>query len=327
MTTTKTPHADFIDLAPETDNFEHAVLTGLRARPKAISAKFFYDERGSNLFEAICDQPEYYPTRTELGLLRDHAGDLAHLIGTAATLIEFGAGALEKVRILLDALDHPAGYIALDISGHHLKAAADSLAQDYPHMPITAICADYTQPLRLPEKLIDKNQGKFVGFFPGSTIGNFSSKDAHRFLKTIRPLIGKGGLLIIGVDLKKDPAILNAAYNDKAGMTAAFNLNLLHRINKECNGHFDVHSFAHKAFYNEDLGQIEMHLESLDNQIVTVAGHAFPFSKGETIHTEISRKYTVDAFQDLARSAGWQPLTSFTDQMNLFSLHVLLSTR
>ncbi len=323
MTITKYPRAAFIDLAPETDSFEQAVLTGLRASPKAISAKFFYDERGSRLFEDICNQPEYYPTRTELRLLQDHACELASMIGDNSTLIEFGAGALEKVRILLDALDRPAGYIALDISGDHLKAAADSLAQDYPHMPITAICADYTRSLTLPKDLIDKSRGRTVGFFPGSTIGNFSSQEAHQFLETIRPLVGADGLLVIGVDLKKDPAILNAAYNDKAGVTAAFNLNLIHRINAELDGQFDLDSFAHKAFYNEDLGQVEMHLESLDNQIVTVAGHSFTFSKGETIHTEISCKYAPQEFQALARSAGWRPLTVFTDKMKLFSLHVL----
>lgn len=323
MTVTTIPHADFIDFAPETDSFEQAVIAGLHADTKAVSAKFLYDEEGSHLFEDICEQPEYYPTRTELKLLRDKIPGMATLIGPNATLVEFGAGALEKIRILLDGLDKPAGYIALDISGDHLKSAADSLAADYPDIPVTAICADYTRPMTLPSRLIDKKKGRLVGFFPGSTIGNFSPDEAKDFLKTIRPMFLPDGLLIIGVDLKKDPSILNAAYNDKAGITAAFNLNLLKRINNELSGEFDLTQFAHKAFYNEKAGRVEMHLESLKDQTISVADQTVAFHKGETIHTEISCKYTIEEFQTLAQSAGWSSVAAYHDKQALFSLHVL----
>ncbi|GEQ96418.1 dimethylhistidine N-methyltransferase [Iodidimonas gelatinilytica] len=322
MPSTTTPLAAYIDLAPDLETFEHAALAGLKNTPKAVSAKFFYDERGSRLFEDICKQPEYYPTRTELAILEKNRSDIARHIGPEALVIEFGAGALEKVRLLLEALDRPAGFTAIDISGDHLHEAAQELATDFPDIPITAICADYTSLDALPGNA-NNNAGRKVGFFPGSTIGNFSPQDAQRFLSTVKSLVGHAGLLVIGVDLKKDKTVLDAAYNDAAGITAQFNLNLIRRINTELGGHFDENSFRHKAFYNADMSRVEMHLESLKDQTTDLAGHSISFKAGETIHTEISCKYSIADFQDLAKKAGWSPVTVYTDEQKLFSLHVL----
>ncbi|GAB4126437.1 MAG: L-histidine N(alpha)-methyltransferase [Rhodothalassiaceae bacterium] len=312
----------FIDLAPETETFESAVCSGLAMTPKCLPSKFFYDATGSRLFEEICTLPEYYPTRTEMALLARNAANLAHRIGPRAQILEFGAGALDKVRILLRALERPSGFTAVDISGEHLKEAADELAQDFPELPITAVAADYTQPLPLPEPLAASTERR-IGFFPGSTIGNFTPEAAEAFLKVIRPIFEPRGLLIIGVDLKKDPAILNAAYNDAAGVTARFNLNLLARINRELGGDFDLGAFRHKAFYNEAEGRIEMHLESLAKQKVHVKDRIFDFVRGETIRTEISCKYSMDEFRTLAAKAGWQGVTCLTDPERLFSIHLL----
>ena len=326
---TKNP-VHFIDLAPEADSFELAALTGLGAADKTLSAKFFYDARGSRLFEEICKQPEYYPTRTECSLLRDHGKDIGAAIGSDALVIEFGAGALEKVRLLLDGLDAPAGFVAIDISGEHLLLAAqeladelaDELAAENSDLDITAICADYTKLDALPAPLNSTPHRK-LGFFPGSTIGNFSRDEAVHFLKIMHHLLGPDGMLVIGVDLKKDPAILNAAYNDAKGITAQFNLNVLRRLNTECGATFDLDAFRHIAFYNQDKSQVEMHIESLRDQSVRLAGTVIDFKAGERIHTEISCKYSIGEFADLARSAGWTPEQVLTDDQSLFSLHIL----
>lgn len=312
----------YIDLKPVQGSLAESVLAGLRASPKYLESKFLYDERGSYLFEQICAQPEYYPTRTELGILRAQAGEIAALIGPAAHVIELGAGALEKVGLLLAALERPAGFTAIDISGDHLKQAAEALAGQFPDIDMSAVCADYTADYTLPEAL-GRGARRRVGFFPGSTIGNFTPEAAARFLQRQKPVIGPGGLMIVGVDLKKDKAILDAAYDDAAGVTAAFNLNMLAHINAELGADFDLDRFAHHAEYYPDRSRVEMRLESLADQTAHVAGEAFHFAKGEHIHTENSCKYEIAGFQDLARRAGWTPRAVYTDPDTMFSLHAL----
>jgi len=314
--------AGFIDLEPAQESLEEAVLEGLARTPKAISSKFFYDERGSELFERICEQPEYYPTRTELAILRENADGLAKLIGPEAHIIELGAGALEKIRILLGALERPAHVTAIDISGEHLRKAAEELAAEMPEVPVTAVCADYTHAFALPDRVAGLGRRR-VGFFPGSTIGNFTPGEARNFLAELRSLFAPGGLLVVGVDMKKDPAILEAAYNDAAGVTAAFNLNLLVRINRELGGDFALERFAHRAAYDPGCGCVVTHIESLAEQTVRVAGRRFDFAAGERLHTENSCKYTTDEFRALAERAGWQPVSAITDVADMFSLHVL----
>ena len=311
----------FVDLEPSLESFEHAVLTGLAASPKSIPSKFFYDEAGSRLFEDITTLDEYYPTRTEKRILADNIGEIAGLIGPAAELVEFGAGALDKVRILLDTLVDPAAYVALDISRDFLLTSAQDLASDHPDLDITAVCADYSKPFDLPAA--GSGARRRVGFFPGSTIGNFTREEAADFLANAARLLGTGGALLIGVDTRKDQAVLHAAYNDARGITAAFNLNLLARINRELDGDFDLDRFRHDARWNEAAGRVEMHLVSTRAQTVTVAGRPFDFASGETIHTENSYKYRLEAFSDLATAAGWQPRAVWQDADRLFSLHYL----
>lgn len=307
------------DLAPEVEDFRAAVWTGLARRPKALPCKFFYDAAGSALFDRICTLPEYYPTRTELAVLESCAAELAELAGPQRVLVEYGSGSSTKVEVLLGALD-PAAYMAIDISREHLVAATDRLAQAWPGLRVVAVCADYAGTLRLPEL---EDSGPRLGFFPGSTIGNFTPLEAARFLSAVHRQLGPGGALLVGVDLKKDPAVLHAAYNDAAGVTAAFNLNLLARINRELDGDFDLEAFAHHAFYNATAGRVEMHLESRADQHVTVAGHRFSLAAAERIHTENSYKYTVAEFQHLATQTGFHPRRVWTDAEQLFSVHYL----
>src|SRR5579864_5993471 len=281
----------FHDLAPSEDNFRDAVLAGLGHEPKTLPCKFFYDVRGSALFEEICEVPEYYLTRTEIRILEDYAGAIAGHIGAHCRLIELGSGSSRKVRILLDALEAPAAYVPVDISREHLREAAAGLAADFPKLPVVAVCADYTRPFPLPP--LPGPAGKRVGFFPGSTIGNFEPDAVVRFLAHCAELLGPAGEMLIGVDLKKDPAILNAAYNDSAGKNAAFNLNLLARINRELGGDIDVDRFAHVAFYNAEAGRMELYLESRAAQSAAIAGRRFQFAAGERIHSENSYKYSV----------------------------------
>jgi dimethylhistidine N-methyltransferase len=314
--------AAFHDLAPAEESFRDAVLSGLSRRSKTIPCRFLYDERGSALFEEICDLPEYYLTRTEMAILADYAPEIAGLAGPHAQLIEFGSGAARKVRLLLDALEEPDAYVAVDISREPLRRAAEEVAAEFPNLPVVAICADYLQPLRLPA-LPARGGGRRIGFFPGSTIGNFSLDDAIDFLAGCRQVVGRGGAMLIGVDLKKDPALLDAAYNDRAGVTAAFNLNLLERINRELDADFDLDRFAHDAFYNVAKGRIEIYIRSLADQIVTVAGRAIRFSAGERIHTEDSCKYSTAEFQRLAAHAGFRAVQHWTDAAGLFSVHFL----
>jgi len=314
--------AEFHDLAPAEESFRDAVLAGLTRRAKSIPCRFLYDERGSALFEAICELPEYYLTRTEMAILAAAAPEIAEIAGRHAQLIEFGSGSSRKVRLLLDALEDPAAYVAIDISREPLRQAAEQVAEEFPAVPVVAICADYLQPLRLPP-LPARGDGRRLGFFPGSTIGNFTPDEAVEFLVGCRRVVGRGGAMLIGVDLKKAPALLNAAYNDSAGITAAFNLNLLERINRELDGDFDLDRFEHEAFYNAASGRIEIYIKSLADQIVTVAGRAIRFAAGERIHTEDSCKYGVAEFQRLAAHAGFRLARHWTDPRALFSVHLL----
>jgi dimethylhistidine N-methyltransferase len=309
----------FYDLAPGEESFRDAVLNGLGRARKAIPCKFFYDARGSALFEEICRLPEYYPTRTEIAILEENSGDIAAQMGPHCRLIEFGSGASHKVRSLLHALERPAAYVPVDISREHLRDAAISLAEDFPSVPVIAVCADYTRPFPLPP--LPGAWGKRVAFFPGSTIGNFEPDAAVGFLANYARILGRGGEMLIGVDLKKDPEILDAAYNDRAGVTAAFNLNLLERVNRELDGDLDLDGFEHVAFYNAVEGRVEIYIRSLADQSARIAGRTFHFAAGELIHTEYSYKYSVEEFRALAAGAGFRPVDTWTDPAELFSVH------
>ncbi|MDB5363500.1 MAG: dimethylhistidine N-methyltransferase [Rhodospirillales bacterium] len=310
------------DLEPSTQEFRDAVLAGLSGIPKTLPCKFFYDAEGSRLFDQICELPEYYPTRTELKLLADKSAEIAGLIGRRARLVEFGSGAGVKIRLLLNALDRPAAYVPVDISRDHLMMAAADLARDFPALQIAPICADYTKPFALPAPA-SLHPEITVGFFPGSTIGNFTPAEARGFLARARRLLGPGSAMVVGVDLRKDAAILVPAYDDAAGVTAAFNLNLLVRINRELDGTFDLEQFTHEARWNDAEGRIEMHLVSRRDQEVRVGSARFAFRAGETIHTENSHKYTLDQFRALAVEAGYRPRAAWTDAAGLFSVHML----
>lgn len=322
--THRTALASFEDAAPDDDDFLAEILTGLGDEPRHLPCKFFYDEQGSKLFDRICGLPEYYPTRTEVGLLRASAPEIAALVGPDCQLVELGAGSSEKARIVLDALERPAAFVGVDISCDFLVEAMAALAADLPHLAVHAVCADFTEPFRVPpvEGLSDP---KRVVFFPGSTLGNFTPDRAVRFLATAAEVAGPGGAMLIGIDLKKDARILNAAYNDAQGVTAAFNMNLLVRVNRELGGTFALDAFRHHAFYNAQEGRIEMHLVSLKDQVVRVAGTEFRFGEGETIHTENSYKYSIPEFQDMARAAGFVPVQVWTDENDLFSIHYFAS--
>ncbi len=304
------------DQSPVTDDFRQSVLTGLARRPRAIPPKFFYDAEGSRLFDAICACPEYYPTRTEKALLQRHAAEIAEWVGPACLLIEPGSGSSDKVRLLLDML-RPAAYLPMDISRHYLFETARQLGREYPWLEIHAACVDFTQAISLP---FAPPAVRRVAFFPGSSIGNFDPPDARHFLRRVAETVGPGGGLLIGVDCKKDRQRLEAAYNDAAGITARFNLHLLARINAELGGDFDLEAFAHRAFYNDGPGRIEMHLVSLSAQTVHIGGASFDFEPGETIHTENSYKYTITEFAELAAAAGLALREAWQDEEKLFSL-------
>jgi len=309
----------FYDLHPPMADFKQEVLDGLATSPKEISPKFFYDKRGSELFDQITTLPEYYPTETELTILETHRNEMIDLLGKNCLLVELGSGSSQKIRLLLDSLK-PAAYAPMDISKQHLLDAANALKEDYPNLDIHAICADYSTDFELPYSPDDLPH---AGFFPGSSIGNFRPEDAQVLLKQVAHLLGQDARLLIGVDLKKQADILNAAYNDAQGVTAAFNLNLLTRINRELDGEFDIENFSHHAFYNEDKGRIEMHLKSDVAQTVKIGQQTFNFVKDETIHTENSYKYSVAQFQQLASEVGFKTVEVWTDKDNLFSVHCL----
>lgn len=316
------PLTGFHDYGAAEDDFMGDVLAGLALAQKRIAPKYFYDAPGSALFDRICELEEYYPTRTELGILHRHAGEIAEMAGPGVGLIEFGSGSSVKVRLLLDALADPAIYVPVEISRSHLLNAATGLAEDYPGLSVVPVCADYTRHFDLPPASALRPR---LGFFPGSTIGNFTRIEAAAFLGRAAVVLGPGAGLLIGADLEKDEAILHAAYNDRDGVTAAFNLNLLTRINRELGGDFDLKAFRHHAPWNPARGCVEMHLVSTRRQSVTVAGQRFEFEDGESIHTEDSHKYSVAAFHELARAGGWRPEKVWTDDDNLFSLHYLIA--
>ncbi len=301
------------------NDFCHAVLDGLSSDPRRIPPKYFYDSVGAKLFEEICEQPEYYPTTTELEILRLHAADIADSLGSNIVLIEPGSGSCEKVRALLDEL-RPSVYVPVDISCEQLQAASAGLVDEYEWLEVHAVCADITNDLYLPDKVAG---GERAIFYPGSSIGNFEPDDAIDFLATLADVAGAGGRLLIGVDLQKDPDVLNAAYNDANGITADFNLNLLHRINRELDADFDVQAFDHFAYYNPYHERIEMHLVSTRKQRVTVAGKNFDFRAGDNIHTENSYKYTPESFSALAARAGFAHERQWIDAGGLFSLQLL----
>jgi dimethylhistidine N-methyltransferase len=306
---------------PQSDNdgFAQCLMEGLAKTPKDIPCKYFYDAEGSRLFEAISEIPEYYQTRTEMGLLAAHGAEIAALIGPDADIVEFGAGALRKVRLLLEVLERPRGYTPIDIYGDYLLEVTRALASDYPNLGLRPLVADFTAALTLPPLPGARVR---AGFFPGSTIGNFRPAEALGLLTRMRLALDGGGLLI-GVDLVKDPARLHAAYNDAAGVTAAFNKNLLLRANRELGADFDLDAFAHYAPYNPGAQRIEMYLVSLKDQHVRLSGREFAFAAGEAVHTEDSHKYTVPGFQALAAQAGFHPRAVWCDRDGLFSLHWL----
>jgi L-histidine N-alpha-methyltransferase len=315
----------FHDLAVSEESFETAALAGFSRPRKALPCKFLYDAQGSLLFDEICRLPEYYPTRTETAILADRAPEIARLMGAGVQLVELGSGSSRKIRLLLDLLDDVSCYVPVDISSEHLRLAAEAVARDHPGLPVAAICADYTMDFELPPALRD-GFAKRVAFFPGSTIGNLMPEEALMLLRSCWRLVGRGGDLLIGVDLVKDASLLNAAYNDESGVTARFNLNLLNRINREAAGDFDLDRFAHVAFFNPAESRVEIYIESLVTQLVHIAGRGFRLKAGERIHTEYSYKYTIDGFRALARSAGWTPVEVWTDAGSLFSVHYLRRT-
>jgi dimethylhistidine N-methyltransferase len=316
---------DYHDLQPAVGSFLDDVVAGLSAPRKILPPKYFYDARGSQLFNAICELPEYYPTRTELAMLEAASPEIAARIGPRSEIVEYGSGSGRKTALLIEAAQ-PQAYVAIDISGEQLREAVSALAERFPRVHMIAVCADYTQPLALADLERIPTERRII-YFPGSTIGNFTVDEALAFLRNARGVAGSRGAMLVGVDLKKDPALLHAAYNDAQGVTAAFNINMLHRINRELQGDFDIESFEHRAFYDERAGRIEMHLVSLREQTVTVAGRRFPFKAGETIHTESSYKYSVDEFQALAGRAGFVPGYCWVDPQRLFSIHYLTVPR
>jgi dimethylhistidine N-methyltransferase len=309
------------DAAEADSSFARDVIAGLTARPKRLSPKYFYDQAGAQLFEDITALPEYYLTRCELEILRERAPEMARFFPPGSALIEFGSGSSKKVRILLAAAPTIAAYIPVDISSEMLVQEAEELRRDYPRLAVLPVEADFTRPFSLPPEAAGMAH---TGFFPGSTIGNFEPHEACAFLRHAGRMLGRSATLIIGVDLVKDTSVLNAAYDDAAGVTAKFNLNLLARINRELGANFDLASFSHEAFYNAGRHRIEMHLASKKRQKVRVAGRAIDFRAGETIHTENSYKYTLDSFRALARGSGWDPVAVWTDAGANFSIHALV---
>jgi dimethylhistidine N-methyltransferase len=309
------------DFEPRLASFYDEVISGLRQDAKTLPCKFFYDERGSQLFDDICELPEYYPTRTEMAIMETYIDEMVALLGPGCRLVEYGSGSSLKTRILLDHAKDLASYVPMDISREHLMKSARDLASTYPHLEVLPVCADYTQEFSLPLGVHPVTHS--VVYFPGSTIGNFHPRQAIPFLQQIADVCGKGGGLLIGVDLKKSPQILEPAYNDEQGVTAAFNLNLLTRINRELDGTFDLAQWEHYAFYNPFLGRIEMHLVSLRDQQVHIGAEAICFDEDEMIHTECSYKYGLDEFAALAGLAGWQVQQVWTDADQRFSVQYL----
>jgi dimethylhistidine N-methyltransferase len=307
-------------------SFREDVIAGLSLPQKALPPKYFYDARGSRLFEAICRLQEYYPTRSELALTRRHIGAIARFARTGCTLIEYGSGESLKSRLLIEAL-RPSAYVPVDISQDALRGAAAKLRRRFPRLAIRAVHGDFSQPLKIPIGAGTRaSSSRRVVYFPGSTIGNLTPEEAHAFLRMTRGQVGPRGAMLVGVDLKKDANVLHAAYNDAGGVTAAFNLNLLARINRELGADFDLRRFRHYAFYNATPGRIEMHLVSLVRQTVNIGNYRFAFETGESIHTENSYKYAIGEFRALARRAGFSGEKVWLDARGMFSLHGLVAS-
>jgi L-histidine N-alpha-methyltransferase len=298
------------------------LLDGLRQPEMMISPKYFYDERGSQLFDEITRLPEYYPTETELGIMQDNIGEIASLVGKQASLIEFGSGSSLKTRILLEHLDELAAYVPVDISEDHLLQSAQQIREEFPHLDVLPVVADFTQPFRLPSPKVMPVRN--VVYFPGSTIGNFTNDAAQELLAVMHGEAGAGGALLIGVDLQKDPAIIEAAYNDSAGVTAEFNRNMLRHLNREFGADFDLDAFSHSAEYNEEEGRVEIRLVSEQDQEFTLGDESFSIGKDEAILTEYSHKYTLDGFAAMAETAGFRVARVWTDADRLFSVQYLV---
>ena len=317
-TTVSTTHGTHNGQLPD---YLDEVLAGLSAPEKTLPCKLFYDERGSDLFDRICELDEYYVTRVENALMAEHAAEMADAIGPGCLLIEYGAGSSTKIRALLDHLWEPAAFVPIDISGEHLVRPTDALKKSYPGVEINPVVADFTAPFKVPAPSIKPSRN--VVYFPGSTIGNFTPEEASDLLRGMAERVGPGGGLLIGVDLVKDPAILHAAYNDREGVTAAFNLNLLVRLNREAGAGFNLSCFTHRASYNSEKARIEMRLYSERRQSAEIAGHRFDFEIGESILTEYSHKYTVESFGKIASAAGFHTRRVWMDDDELFSVQYL----
>jgi dimethylhistidine N-methyltransferase len=313
------PGTSVTDAAVEVD-FAHDLLEGLSGHPKRLPPKYFYDAAGSQLFERITELPEYYPTRTEIRILTDHAKDIAEFIPDGAALIEFGSGSSTKIRLLLKELPRLGAYVPVDISAEFLEQEAARLREEFTRLKVIPVAADFTRAFTLPRGVFKR---PLAGFFPGSTIGNFEPDAARNFLRLAGRILGPRSTFMVGVDLVKDRHVLERAYDDEAGVTAQFNLNVLARANRELGANFDLSAFAHRAFYDAERSRIEMHLVSRTAQMVRVPGRSFAFKAGESIHTENSYKYTVEAFSTLAGEAGWRSAAVFLDADALFSVHVL----
>ncbi|MGH8091974.1 MAG: L-histidine N(alpha)-methyltransferase [Chthoniobacterales bacterium] len=307
-----------LDLEPARSDFLEQAIAGLSSWPRILPPKFFYDERGSDLFQEICELPEYYVTRTETEILRRYVPEMAASIGENAEIVGFGTGAGVKTRMLLEHLENPIAYVPVDISKQRLTDSAEALSHEMPALEVLPVCADYLQSLELPAPM--RKPDHVAVFFPGSTIGNMQPEVACDFLMRVAPLCGHSGGLIIGVDLQKPREILEAAYNDSAGVTAAFNLNLLVRANRELDADFDLTRWRHRAIYNEKAARIEMHLLSEGGQLVHLGGREFYFAPGEKIITEFSYKHTIAGFTELAASAGFQFARVWTDSDHLFAV-------
>lgn len=313
----------FYDYKPELACFGDEVINGLKQKPPRIPPKFFYDKAGSEIFDAICETDEYYVTRTEISILERYCDEIGELIGPGCILAEPGSGNSRKVRTLLESIK-PDAYLPMDISKDYLRNSAQELAEDFPWLDIHAACIDYTKPIDLSFLQTPNTQAsRKVAFFPGSSIGNFEPQQALVFMKNIARMVEPDGGLLIGVDLKKDPDVLNAAYNDQVGVTADFNLNLLNRINEELDGNFEIEDFSHRAFYNAELGRVEMHLVCQRAQTVSIEQERFHFSPHDFIHTENSYKYHIEEFRLLAQASGFRPVHCWTDDEQLFSVHFL----
>jgi dimethylhistidine N-methyltransferase len=302
--------------------FYRDVKRGLSATPKFIPCKYFYDDAGSRLFDRICTLEEYYLTRTERSIMLQYVDEMVDEIESNRLLIEYGSGSSEKTRILLDNLDRPAGYVPVDISSEQLTRSAEALSKAYPGLRIIPVCADYTSADFSLEEVVGAFPHRVV-YFPGSTIGNFDPAEALHFLKGIAGLVGVDGGLLIGIDLKKEPSILEAAYNDQKGITAQFNLNVLRRMNRELGANFCLDRFRHRAFYNEQEGRVEMHLVSQTDQTVRIGETVIDFAAGESIHTENSYKYSLDDFERLATLAGFCVRRVWKDDRSWFSVQYL----